>query len=306
METMENIINILKSRNQNDMWNELYAEQKISCNKPISVSDGQEEVLRLLGPFLSLQRTYLQKGILGHMISVDDLKGVLKQDMSIIEKIWSKVYEQHPELKPGHKYKYNYKRHYKDLERNLHQLLEQSHWKDCILSNALYRKQPEIGVLCINKKSPVWSSLQEECSRINRGYDGIPISGYIAHDLILQNQARVNAKFPEYNIKLCNEKSKLSVHELDFILNIGLIDLQKIIKKWNRKTVNYQSGYLYVMPSSYRMPDEYLSDITKSWNIEQENKHLEMIEHSKDDLPLELFENAIDTNSDALAGVEID
>ena len=252
------------SRTSGDLWDEINSDANLNPNSLIQyLPPNVKTTFRFLGPFVYVQRFYAP--FLRYCKNID-IEAVANKDPKAIQDVIRIIRENN-----------NYQLDKATILKYLQELPNQMTWQKCIMVN-VYSKAFNVKVMGLTRK--LCDSILTACN----GRNNIVLSGFLAHNIIaIKRGAGMNITF---DIKIDN-KTAMSQNEMNAILSRGLIDIPTLIQESNKTR---KSSYYYKMPSSYKMPSEFMDALIKERIPIEEDQHLINTEEHLDEIPVEAFE----------------
>ena len=256
-----------------DLWDELNREL-VPFKKVLNFRDGEEYVVRLLGPFMLVLRSFnaYHKEVKNFDI---DLNRIANQDASYFSAIIDR-------LKKNIAAASRKKKSLSGLAEFLFNLYRNEHWQKCIMTNA-YIKEGDVSG---DSKVKVLTLTKALCKDLaeNAPDASMKISGFKARDLSIER--RGSGTQTRFRVSIKNE-CFLSENAIQFILANGLIDIPSVIE-----SINAQKGmFYYKLPiAQYRMPAELTRLVFTELKELEEIKHLVKANEKINEVPKSAFE----------------
>ena len=309
--TRKTIEEISISNTTSDLWEDLYrCESRPSM---LQFRHGYPVKFRLIGPLLYGKKIFLSPHFkLKNLVSPKELIEIGKSNKDIFKIVEARVLNSAPD----HARKKLHVETIKDIKLQTKQgsdikesinflknLFNKRQWQPVVFSNAIVFGE-------INKfqaSNPTVVCLSSSmCKQLIEALVGVSqdipmavnkkVSGLLAHDIHISRVKTAKGHLG-YDIQVSNQEEELPKAWVSFILNNGLLDIHKLAKKENKKTINKLSGFVYSMSKDYKMDDVLMANVYKQVQEMEATEYIEAVEDNFNELPTEAYDGSILENT---------
>lgn len=293
-----------QSYTSGDLWDELNRE--LSPEQLILYPKaGITYSLRLLGPFVGVERLYVPRKSLRQYLSNNEIHQLIhtKSDISTSNVLKAIGFDSsnNRNIRNMLKNIYNDKmspveldasRPIIDILQFLYKLLEDKSRTQCIMVNSLcmvegQRKSIQVVSLTIPIITSLFKLSAEMSETLKIKPENVVINGLYAHDIFLKRDARNKGNI---QVEINKQSSYLSTEDMEFILTKTLVDIPKLLDSLNESDSH---SYIYSKNINYGVSRDVMLGMMDSYNIKLENEHYQVVEDADPRLlPRNAFEES--------------
>ena len=284
---MKTIEALSLTKTSGDLWDEFSNQIQNPNSLTLHFAPEQKVTVRLIGPFVAVQRFYLPFLSLSCPKDIVDIDAITDKKPEAIDK----AIKYYSDLKRAQPYGSV------ELNRAIEYLKKMAGlaWQKCIMINAYQKPNGQPATIKIMTSTRILNDTI--VARTHNNPDAL-LSGLYAHDIsIIRRGEGLNTR---YEVELL-QPTHLADTDVNFILNEGLIDIPTLIDRLNKST---STSYRYRMATSYKMPEEFTKALMKERVHFESDRAVSHVEERLNDIPFEAFERR-NNMRDAIRSLEL-